>query len=566
MAEFRPDTLYYGDNLEVLRDFPSECVDLVYLDPPFNSNRSYNVLFKEAKGTEAEAQIEAFGDTWTWGQHASEVYEEIVSRGDDVGRLLQAFVQALTRNDVTAYLTMMAPRLVELRRVMKPTASIYLHCDPTASHYLKVLMDAVFGVKNFRNEIIWKRTHAHSGVRGFGRVHDVILTYQRSAEAVWNTQRTAYSDSYKENFFRHTDAVGRYRLTILTGSGTRNGESGKPWRGYDPTKVGRHWAVPGYLRNMVAGGAEMGVLEALDALDAMGRVVMPKEGASPSFKQYLDDMGGVELQDVWTDIPPLSAASKERLGYDTQKPEALLERIISASSNPGDVVLDPFCGCGTATVAAHRLDRRWIGIDVTTLAVGLMQRRLADAFPQDFESPEAVPVDGYPADEEGAQALADRDKYQFQFWAVAKLGATARGGENRKGMDRGIDGVTTFPERDGPDLGNPIRYEQVIISVKGGGTGPRDVRDLRGTIEREKAPIGVLVTRDKPTREMVRDAAAAGIYTSPWDGKTFARIQIITAGDIAHYHRQIDMPSQRSTSDFTKARAARERAQKPRLL
>jgi len=243
----------------------------------------------------------------------------------------------------------------------------------------------------------------------------------------------------------------------------------------------------------------------------------------------------------------------------------LLERIIAASSNPGDIVLDPFCGCGTATVAAHRLGRQFIGIDITYLAVDLMRRRLVDTFPEDFPTADSVHVDGDPADEAGAQALADRDKYQFQFWAVAKLGATARGGENRKGMDRGIDGVTTFPEQDGPDQPDTRRFEQVIISVKGGGTGPRDVRDLRGTIERENAPIGVLVTRDAPTKEMVRDAASAGVYTSPWDGKKFPRIQIITAGDIVH-GRQIDMPSQRSTSDFTKARAARERAQKPRLL
>lgn len=303
----------------------------------------------------------------------------------------------------------------------------------------------------------------------------------------------------------------------------------------------------------------------MKALIEEGRVVQPRPGAVPRYKRYLDESRGRPIQDVWDELAPLNSQAKERLGYPTQKPEALLERIIAASSNPGDVVLDPFCGCGTATVAAHRLGRQFIGIDVTYLAVDLMRRRLVDTFPEDFPNADAVHVDGDPADEAGAQALADRDKYQFQFWAVAKLGATARGGENRKGMDRGIDGVTTFPEQDGPDQPDTRRFEQVIISVKGGGTGSRDVRDLRGVIEREKAPIGVLVTRDIATREMLKEANEAGLYTSPWDGKKFPRIQIITAGDIVH-GRQIDMPSQRSTSDFTKARAARERSQKPRLL
>ncbi|GMU41938.1 MAG: hypothetical protein AMXMBFR23_28040 [Chloroflexota bacterium] len=545
MAQFQPNTLYYGDNLGVLRDFPSECVDLVYLDPPFNSNRSYNVLFKEAKGAEAEAQIEAFGDTWSWGLHTSELYEEIAARGDDVGRLLQAFVQALGHNDVTAYLTMMAPRLVELRRVMKPTASIYLHCDPTASHYLKVIMDAVFGGENFRNEIIWERTTGRKSGNQYGRVHDVLLLYGRSERSTWNPQVKPQTRDTVRGHDLVVDDVGVvWRYSDLSGAGP--GPARRFGDREIPPPPGRHWQYD-----------QTGI----DQLWAAGRIVFSR-GGQPRLRTRLEELPGVDIRDVWTDIRPINAAAAERLGYPTQKPEALLERIIAASSNEGDIVLDPFCGCGTATVAAHRLGRRWIGIDITYLAVDLMRRRLLDTFPGDF--PDGIHVDGDPADEAAALALAERDKFQFQFWAVAKLGGVARGGENRKGMDRGVDGVATFPEQE-PDDATSRRFEQVIISVKGGGTGVKDVRDLVGTITREKAAIGVLVTVREPTSEMKREAGAAGIYRSAWDGSTYPRIQIITAGEIVHGTR-IDMPSQRGTSDFTKARAARERADKPRLL
>ena len=550
IAQFAPNTLYYGDNLGVLCDFPDACVDLVYLDPPFNSSRSCNVLFKEAKGTESEAQIEAFGDTWKCGTHAAETYDEVVSKGDDVGRLLQAFVQALGHNDVTAYLTMMAPRLVELRRVMKPAASIYLHCDPTASHYLKVLMDAVFGPQNFRNEIIWKRTSSHSDARHYADIHDCILYYTKSSSALWNPQYAAHNEKYVDSHYSRQDESGRrFRLdnVIRSASMGPRPNLAYEYKGYRPEWG---WRV---------------IRQKLEQIDADGRLQWSKSGV-PYLKRYLDEMPGAALPSLWDDIPPVNSQAHECLGYPTQKPEALLERIIAASSNEGDVVLDPFCGCGTATVAAHRLGRRWVGIDVTYLAVDLMRRRLADTFPADFPGgANSVPVDGDPADEAAALALAERDKYQFQFWAVAKLDGTARGGENRKGMDRGIDGVSTFPEQDGADQPETRRYEQVIISVKGGNTGPSHVRDLRGTMERENAPIGILVVTQPPTREMERDAAAAGVYHSPWDGSTYPRIQIITAGEIVHGKR-IDMPSQRGTSDFARAPRARQRAAQKRLI
>lgn len=542
MPEFRPNTLYYGDNLEVLRAFPSECVDLVYLDPPFNSNRSYNVLFKETRGVEAEAQIEAFEDSWHWTTHTAETYDEVAARGDDVGRLLRAFVEALGHNDVTAYLTMMAPRLIELRRVMKPTASIYLHCDPTASHYLKVLMDAVFGPERFLSEIVWKRTSAHSSAHRPGPVHDTLLLYGRGDQHVWNAIHQPYDDSYVDAFFTHRDSDGRrWRRRDPTGAGIRHGETGLPWRDIDVTSKGRHWAYR---------HAD------LDKMDARGEIHWPaKVEGMPQIKVYLDTQPGVPLQDVWTDLPPLHNLAQERLGYPTQKPEALLERVITASSNPSDIVLDPFCGCGTATVAAHRLGRQWIGIDVTYLAVDLMRQRLVDTFPDDF--PDGVHVDGEPADEAAALALAERDKYQFQFWAVAKLGATARGGVNRKGRDRGVDGVTTFPERDPNDPDRlTLEHQQVIISVKGGGTSVRDVRDLVGTVQREQAAIGVLVTAHPPTRDMVNEAAAAGVYHSAWDDRAYPRIQILTAGQIVH-GQGIDMPSRGGMRQYQQAPRAR---------
>ena len=540
MATFKPNTLYYGDNLTVLRDFPSECVDLVYLDPPFNSNRSYNVLFKEARGTESEAQIQAFEDTWHWGMEGvtAVTYNEVVSRGDEVGRMLQAFVDALGHNDVTAYLTMMAPRLVELRRVLKPTGSIYLHCDPTASHYLKALMDSVFGAVNFRNEIVWKRQSAHSDARGYGAVHDTILFYAKSDAFLWNASYQPYDPDYVRQYYRYKDSNGRLFMSgDLGAAGLQGGGYEYIWKG-----VSRVWRVP---------------IDTMRRLETENRIFYTRNGI-PRIKRYLDESSGMPVQDVVTDIESLRSWHKERLGYPTQKPEALLERIVRASSNEGDVVLDPFCGCGTAVVAAHRLGRHWVGIDITWLAVALMRNRLTTTFPGDF--PDGVAVDGEPADEAAALALAERDKYQFQFWAVGKLGGTSRGGENRKGRDRGIDGVIAFPEMDPKQPKPTPDYKQVIISVKGGATGPAHVRELAGTVERENAAIGVLVVTQPPTREMVREAASAGLYRSIWDCSTYPKLQILTAGEVVQGDR-VKMPSLRGIPQYTPAKRARRSLQ-----
>lgn len=526
--------LFYGDNLEVLRrHIPGASVDLIYLDPPFNSRQDYNVLFAEKDGNRSASQITAFKDTWEWNEEAARSYEEVVEQGGRVAEAMRALRTLLGGSDMLAYLAMMAPRLVELRRVLKPTGSIYLHCDPTASHYLKLLMDAVFGPERLLNEIVWKRTHAHGGANRFGRVHDILLFYSKGPDYVWTSPKISYSADYENSFFRFEDADGRrYRATILTGTGTRNGSSGKPWRGVDPTKVGRHWAIPGYVRPLLSEKALASVQDALDELDGLGRILWPKKAhGTPSFKQYLDDLGGTDVQDVISDIPPISAQAQERLGYPTQKPEALLERLIRASSEEDLVVLDPFCGCGTTVQVAQRLNRRWIGIDITHLAIGLIKTRLDDSYGADVRK--TYSVLGEPTDVRGAEQLALENKYQFQYWALGLCGA--RPTEQRKGAGRGIDGRLYFHDASGES-------RQIVFSVKGGrNIGVAEVRDLVGVVQRERAEIGVYLSFAEPTRPMKTEAAEAGFYTSR-DGSQYPRIQLLTIQGLLEGTQRLERP------------------------
>lgn len=504
--------LYYGDNLEVLRRHVNdESVDLVYLDPPFNSNANYNVLFAAKDGHQSAAQIQAFEDTWCWDEAAARVFTETVEQGGRVADVLLAFERFLGTNDMLAYLAMMAPRLVELRRVLKPTGSLYLHCDPTASHYLKLLLDSVFGPQNFRNEIIWKRTSAHSSAKRYGPVHDVLLFYARGGDMRWIGGHEPYDAAYlKQRFARGEERP--WKDADITGSGIRHGETGDAWRGFDVTAKGRHWAYPP---------------SELDKMDGEGRIYWPtKKGGWPRMKTFLDEMDGVPLQDVWTDIPPINAKAAERLGYPTQKPVALLERIVAASSNEGDVVLDPFCGCGTTIEAAQKLGRRWIGIDVTHLAISLIKTRLRDAF-GDLALYQVI---GEPTTAEDAAALAEADKYQFQWWALGLVGA--RPVDQKKGADKGIDGRLYF--HDGSK-----ETRSIVLSVKGGKLKATDVRDLRGVREREKAEIGVLLSFEPPTKPMRAEAATAGFYDSPW-GK-HPRIQLLTVAELLE-GKGIDYP------------------------
>ncbi|MGD0108715.1 MAG: DNA methyltransferase [Rhodopila sp.] len=501
--------LYYGDNLTVLREsIATGSIDLVYLDPPFNSQANYNLLFRSPAGVRSQAQIEVFEDTWHWNDSAERAFDEVIqSRNTDAAEMLRAMRSFLKENDVMAYITMMAVRLLELHRVLKATGSLFLHCDPSASHYLKILLDAIFGPHSFQNEIVWKRTSAHSSSKRFGPVHDIILYYAKSDEHIWNPIFQPYDQTYIDAFYTHVDPDGRrWRRSDLTGAGVRHGETGLVWRGIDVSAKGRHWAYPP---------------SHLEVMDGAGRLHWPqKDGGMPMIKRYLDEQAGMPLQDIISDIPPMHNLAAERLGYPTQKPLALLERLIQATSNPGDTVLDPFCGCGTTIHAAQKLGRHWTGIDITHLAISLIEKRLRDAF-----AGITFDIHGTPKDLEGARALAAQDKYQFQWWAVSLVNAVPFGGK-KKGADGGIDGVIYFRS----DARTP---ERAIVSVKGGAVSVPMVRDLKGVLQREKAPIGIFLTLAPPTRPMETEAASAGFYTirtGDGEGKErqFPRLQIIT--------------------------------------
>ena len=530
------NSLYYGDNLDILRRYvQDESVDLIYLDPPFNSNQTYNILFQEKDGSQSASQIKAFGDTWHWDETAARSYEETVEAGGQVAEAMQAFRKLLGSNDMLAYMSMMAPRLVELRRVLKPTGSLYLHCDPTASHYLKLLLDAVFGPKNLRNEIIWKRTSGRKGVSQYGRVHDIIFYYSKTTRSTWNAPMVLQSAETVRGHDLMEDEGGVCRVSDFSGAG-----QGPPrifgGRGEVAPPSGRHWMFD---------------QDGVDRLMSENRIVFSARG-KPRLKTYLKDLPGIAVHDVWADIEPINAAARERLGYPTQKPIALLERIIQASSNEGDVVLDPFCGCGTTVAAAQKLDRRWIGIDITQLAISLIRYRLGDSFGKDcrFE------LIGEPTSLQDASALAEQDPYQFQWWTLGLV--KARPVEQKKGADRGIDGRLYFH-----DEGRGGKTKQIIFSVKAGHVTVAHVRDLVGVVSREKAQIGAFLSLEPPTSPMRREAASAGFYESPW-GK-HPRIQLLTIGELLG-GKGVDYP-QAADVTFKKAQRVRyEPSEKQKIL
>lgn len=531
--------LYYGDNLDVLRSHVGdESIDLVYLDPPFNSNRDFNTFFAEQDGTRAAAQIRAFEDTWHWDAASAWAFEQFVTTAPArASQAMQAFRTLLGDNDMLAYLAMMAPRLIELRRILKPTGSLYLHCDPTASHYLKLLLDAIFGIKNFRNEISWQRFSAKNDSLRFGRSHDVILFYSKSSKYTWNPLfKPLEEETITHNYTMVEEGTGRrYQIADLTAA-KAGGDVSYEWHGVRPYK-GRYWA---YSR------------EKMDQMLAEGRIIFRSTGM-PRLKQYLDEQPGVPLQDIWTDVR-LTTASPERLGYPTQKPEALLERIIRSSSNEGDTVLDPFCGCGTAVAVSQKLRRRWIGIDITHLAISLIKTRLLDTYGPPVSK--TFQVIGEPVSLPDAAALADHDRYQFQYWALGLVGAQPLPDDRKKGADRGIDGRIYFH-----DEGNGGKAKQVIFSVKSGKVDVSQVRDLRGVLDREKAQIGVLITLQEPTSAMKKEAAGADFYTPPFGvgipkGTMYPRLQVLTIEELLA-GAQVQMPIALRVRPYRKAPKAK---------
>jgi site-specific DNA-methyltransferase (adenine-specific) len=504
------NTLFYGDNLTILRDYlADETIDLIYLDPPFNSSRNYNVLYKDESGAEAESQIVAFEDTWHWTQGTDSQYRELAAVDDKLGRLLETLVAVMGRNQMTAYLVMMAVRLVELHRVLKPTGSLYLHCDPTASHYLKLVLDMIFGAGNFQNEVIWKRTSSHSDAKRFPKITDTLLFYTKSKNFIWNKLHGQYDENYLKTHYNGVSRDGRrFRYDNLV---KPKGSTGYfyPLLGCPPPPNG--WRMP-----------ESRAQQWLDE----GKIEIPPKGKVPSFKRFLEDMPGVLVSNLWTDISPINSQAKDALGYPTQKPIELLERIIQASSNPGDVVLDPFCGCGTAVHAAHKLQRIWAGIDITPLATTLIKSRLYDAFK--IEAKKDYDLIGEPTTLSDAQHLATQDRYQFQWWALGLLPARPYGGQKdskqgKKGADKGIDGIITFQDSyDGID-------KRIIIQVKSGKVSSRDLRDLHGTVEREKnAVMGVFITLEPSSRNMELEQMEIGYYHSVVSNRDYPKIQILT--------------------------------------
>lgn len=478
--------LWFGDNLSVLREeVGTSSVDMVYLDPPFNSQANYNVLYRTPAEDAASAQVEAFRDTWTWGAEAQWAYDEIMHDGGAVAAIVNALHAALGDSDMMAYLVMMAQRLVELRRVLKPTGNLFLHCDPTASHYLKIILDSIFGPERFANEIIWQRSTGKSLMsRRLPTNHDVILGFEAGSNRTWNSD--AMFEPYDlENLpssirqkYTGDDGDGRlYQLDNLL-----NPNADRPNLTYEFLGVTRVWR---WTR------------ERMQAAFDAGLVHQSAPGKVPRYKRYLDELRGMPLGDVWTDIPPLNSQARERMGYPTQKPLKLLDRLIRAASNPGDVVLDPFCGCGTTVEAAQHAGRQWIGIDVAYHAIRVIEDRLAQ-----LPVPPQYSLGGIPRDFPSALRLAENDKYQFQWWANYLVGVQAMK-EIKKGPDKGIDGQMFF-------MNGPRGWGRILTSVKGGQhVGVKDVREFRAVLDREGADMGLFICLRDPTRDMAAEAAAA---------------------------------------------------------
>ena len=526
--------LYYGDCLTHMLEWPSACVDLIYLDPPFNSNRTYNAIYRDETGRPLPDQIEAFCDMWELDAERERAIRTmpVLMResgiADDVAEFWRLWMQALrgTQPRLLAYLSYMAQRLLIISRILKPTGSIYFHCDPTVSHYIKPLLDAIFGHQNFRSDITWRRINPTGrGSKRYANNSDNLLYYAKGDKFTWNPPFKAHSSAHLDSKYRYADkeTSRRYSLGDLKGKGLSQGSSGLPWRGVDPSTLGSHWAIPNQALPKAA--RNLSAQDKLDWLENMGRIYWPSKGGTPRYKRYLDEMQGTPIDTIWDDIPPVNSQAKERMGYATQKPVALLERIIQVSSNPGDVVLDPFCGCATTIEAAHKLGRQWIGIDIAIHAVKRVARirlneRLGLVEGQDYT------IDGIPGTVEGAQDLWEKDKYHFQKWAVEQVEGFVT---TKRSADGGVDGRVYFAVPHAQEL------QSMVVEVKGGmNVGIQVVRALKGVLDYDTAILAGLIVlhpiKDTQARNFARFMADAG--TLDILGIPYPRMQILSVGEI----------------------------------
>ena len=512
------NTLYLGDCLNVLRDnTPDESVDLIYIDPPFNSKRDYNIFFDDK---EIQTQRIAFEDTWSLKNIQDSLAELHTLKTDDVYFLLLTYQKVAPH--AFPYLTMMSLRILELHRVLKPTGSFYLHCDPTMSHYLKTVCDVVFGDKNFRNEIVWKRKtgrgETNQKSNRFGVSTDILLFYGKTKIAGLNPQFTFDALGYQEyidGFFTKIDENGRrYAIDNLASPSPRPNLK-YLYKGYPSPENG--WAIS---------------KKKMEQWDREGRLHFPEDkNGRIRRKRFLDELQGKPVQNLWDDIKPIASQSNEGLGYPTQKPKALLERIIQASSNEGDTVLDAFCGCGTTVDAAESLHRNWIGIDVSPIAISLIKRRLKDTY---GESLSKFEIRGTPTTHNSAVELWKQNANAFQDWWLTEFEvfSTTFG---TKGADKGIDGLAQY-------LIDP--KEQKIIraafSVKGGvHIQSKDIDALLGAMDKHKCEMGVFLTIAEPTKPMLETIAGAGFLDVP--GFKYPRLQILTLKEYFQ-NKQLKLP------------------------
>jgi DNA modification methylase len=539
--------LYFGDNLDVLkqlhRQHPEGFIDLIYIDPPFNSKRNYNVLFESLDMADTKAQKEAFADTWSNVSYL-DTLNELRTLNPDVYTFIETLDRIRISKSAVAYLTTMAIRIYYMHRMLKDTGSFYLHCDPTMSHYLKLLCDLIFGERLFQNEITWKRSSAHNdtkqGRKGFGNVADVILFFAKSKDFKFTTQYLPYDENYVNTFYIHWDDNGRrFRLDNLTAA-KGGGDTSYEFYGTKPYK-GRYWA---YSK------------ENMEKFKVEGRLYFPKNGGTPAYKRYLDEMPGVAAQNVWDDIQPISSQTDERLGYPTQKPLALMERIVQASSNEGDLVADFFCGCGTTIAAAQKLNRRWLGSDISHLAVKLISKRLSDAYGPEIRN--TYEIFGFPKDLDSARELAinpDKGRFKFEEWVVEVM---MDGVLNATRTQTGFDGYLTFDFQG--------KKELVMIEVKSGGATLTQLNHFIQTMTEKKGDVGVFVCfAAEVTSGMTQSAKRQGYYREDMFGTTYDKIQLLTVEDLIN-HKTVNIPRSMKTTFKTAKRETGENKGQEKLF